>query len=276
MWSEFKKNYSTQTKGGGKMIKTKRERESLFVNLNKLNLLKKFRKMLNLQGGYHLRQEDGKFVPNFPSTSKDAPWAYVKIHPRLRCDVYHWVIFKQLGFIPSVCRNCWKVVVMPRNVVELFDLYELQREMGVPCKCGIEKRRTDTRLYGGYFYCQGKEEGLERYKQVREAVDKHLSPETNVILKRYCSEYEIGDGEKKGLGPSDELPDQTPEEKWMEDYVLDNFPSVGFGNPSPDHILANTMMEWIHWAFMHGDPTYKEFTGGNPLFPSAVTYHEKE
>lgn len=165
---------------------------------------------------------------------------------------------------------------MPRNVRELFDLYELQRETGVPCKCGIELRKTDQRLYGGYFYCQGLEEGQERYKQVRELVDERLSPETRVILKRYCTEYEIGDGSDIGFGASDKLPEMTDEEKALEDLALANFPPAGFGSPQPDHIIANTMMEWINHAWKHGDETYKEFTGGNPLFPSVVTYHKKE
>lgn len=259
------------------MINTKVDRENLFVNLNRLNLVKKFRdNILGARGGYYARPEDGKFVPRFPSAALDAPWVYVKVHQQLRCDVYHRVIFRHLKIIPSTCRSCWKVVVMPRTVVELFDLYELQKDTGVPCKCGIELRRTDTRLYGGYFYCQGEKEGLERYKQVRKLVSKHLSPKTNVILKRYCSEYEIGDGQDKGLGPSDELSDLTEDELWMENYILTNFPPAGFGMPQPDHIVSHAMMEWIHHAFKYGDDTYKVFTDGSPLFPSCVTYHEKK
>jgi len=258
------------------MINTKVDRENLFVNLNKINIVKKVRKLLGAKGGYHARVEDGKFVPNFPATSTDAPWIYVKMHPKLRCDIYHRIMFKHLKFVPSTCRSCFKIVVMPRNLVELFDLYELQREMGVPCKCGIELRRTDTRLYGGYFYTQGIDEGQERYKQVRALVDDRISSNVNVILKRYCSEYEIGDGESKGFGPSDELPEMTEDEINLENLVLETFPSVGFGLPQPDHIISNTMMEWIHHAYRYGDETYKEFTGGNPLFPSVVTYHEKE
>lgn len=258
------------------MINTKIDRENLFVRLNRLNLVKKFNDLLGAKGGYHARMEDGKFVPNFPSTATDAPWIYVKVHPQLRCDIYHRVIYKHLKMIPTMCRSCWKVVVMPRTLVELFDLYELQREFDVPSKCGTEQRRTDTRLYGGYFYCQGEKEGQERYKQVRALVNKQLSPKTNVILKRYCSEYEIGDGKEKGFGPSDELPELTEDEKWLEGYVLTNFPSVGFGMPQVDHIISHVMMEWIHHAYRHGDDTYKTFTGGEPLFPPVVTYHKKE
>jgi len=257
------------------MINTKRDRKNLFVNLNKINLPKKLKNIVGRNGRYVARPEDGKFIPKLRGTSTDAPWVYTKPHPHLRCDIYHWVIFRELGFVPSVCRDCWKVVAMPRTLVELFDLYELQKEMGVACKLGVERRRTDTRLYGGYFYCRSEEEGLERYKQVRAGVDEYLSPETNVILKRYCSEYEIGDGEKRGLGPSDQLPDLTDEEKKIEELVLDVFIDDGLQTPQPDWIVANTMMEWIHHAYMHGDPTYKEFTDSSPLFPSVVTYHEK-
>jgi hypothetical protein len=193
-----------------------------------------------------------------------------------RCDIYHRVFFNVLKHIHSYCRDCWKVVVRPRTLRELFDLYELQREMGVPCKCGIERRITTTGLYGGYFYCRGKEQGLERYKQVRELVDARLSPETGVLLKRYCTEYEIG---PNAQGPSDELPDLTAEEVAMEQYIEEKFPRVGYGTPQPDFVTANVMQEWIHYAYRYhactGDETYKEFTGGDPLFPPYVTFHNE-
>ena len=67
----------------------------------------------------------------------------------------------------------------------------------------------------------------------------------------------------------------TDEEKKIEELVLDVFIDDGLQTPQPDWIVANTMMEWIHHAYMHGDPTYKEFTDSSPLFPSVVTYHEK-
>jgi hypothetical protein len=259
------------------MINTKRDRKNLYLNLDKFNLVKKLKPLLSQGGGYHLRMEDGKFVPNNPSMADDAPWIYVKSADDARCDLYHRVFFNVLKHVPTYCRSCWKVVVRPRTLRELFDLYELQREIGVPCKCGIERRITTTSLYGGYFYCRSKEQGLERYAEVRELVDKHLSPETPVILKRYCTEYEIGPDSK---GPSDQVPDTTDEEKEFEQYVLDHFPRVGFGTPQPDFVIANVMMEWMHYAYRYhkatGDETYKEFTDGSPLFPPYVTYHEEK
>jgi hypothetical protein len=167
--------------------------------------------------------------------------------------------------------------VRPRTIVELFDLYELQKEMDVPSKCGVEPRETVHGLYGGYFYCRGKERGLERYKQVRELVDKHLSPEVSVTLKRYCTEFEIGAVGKDGgkhQGPSDQIGDVTQEERDMEIYIEAHFPDMGFQGAHPDHLVAATMMGWIKWAYQHGDSTWQELSE-EPLLSSVVTYHEE-
>ena len=253
------------------MINTRRDRKNLFLNLDRLNLIKKFKPLLN--NGYHLRMEDGKFVPNNPAMGEDAPWVYVQPAVDARCDVYHRVFFNVLHYVPSYCRQCYKVVVRPLNLVELFDLYEMQRDMGVPCKCGVERRPTTSSLYGGYFYNRGLEEGKVRYKEVRKLVNEQLSKKTPVILKRACTEFEIGPG---SYGPSDQWPECTEDELWFEKYALEHFPRVGFGTPQPDHVTADVMMQWIGHAYRYGDVTYKEFTDGSPLFPPYVTYHEKE
>jgi len=258
------------------MINTRKDRKNLYMRLDKINLVKKLAKILGPHGGYHLRMEDGKFVPNNPAMSEVTPWVYVKVTDDARCDIYHRIFFNVLEHVPSYCRNCWKVVVKPKTLKDLFDLYELMKQMGVPCKCGIERRKTTTSLYGGYFYCRGKTEGEKRYIEVKKIVDKFLSPDTPVILKRYCTEYEIGPGSK---GPSDQLPDVTPEEKEVEEYIIDKFPRVGFNAPQPDFVVAGVMMEWIHYAYQYhkatGDETFREFTDGENLFPPYVTYHDK-
>jgi len=209
-----------------------------------------------------------------PSMAIDSPWVYIKTAPGMRCDIYHRVLYNVLKIVPSRCRECWKVVVRPKTVEGLFELYEFQREMGVPCKCGIELRETVYGNYGGYFYCRGEAEGQERYREVKALVDEHLSElDTPVLLKRYCTEYEIG---KDALGPSNELPDMTDDEKWLEEYILDNFPSIGFGSPQPDHITANVMMEWVNLAYKNGDKTYASFTDGGPLFKPYIVYQKEK
>jgi len=104
-------------------------------------------------------------------------------------------------------------------------------------------------------------------------VDAHLSPETPVILKRYCTEFEIGEGSQ---GPSDQMPDVTFDEREMEIEVEALFPRVGFGTVQPDWITARVMKEWIVHAYRNGDARYKELTSGAPLFPPYVVYHNEE
>ena len=250
------------------MIDTKKDRKNLYLKLSEKDLISKYKSLLEKEG-YKLRVEDGKFVPKNIGSAYDVPWIYVKTDPRARCDIFHKVFHQIDKYVHSYCRNCYKVVVRPRNLVELFDLYEVQRSLDVPCKCGIERRQEVHGLYGGYFYNRGLEMGIERLAQVRELVAENLSTETPVFLKRYCTEFEIG---PLSLGRSDEMSDATKDEIEHELKVMSLFPSVGVSTPQSDEQIAHVMMSWIHWAYANGDETYKEFTDGNPLFDKYVTY----
>ena len=226
-----------------------------------MDYVTKFKPILEKQG-YKLRIEDGKFVPKNIGSAYDVPWVYVKSDLRARCDIYHMVFHQIEKHVHSYCRECYKVVVRPRTVVELFDLYEIQRNLDVHSKCGIERRDSVFGLYGGYFYNRGKEEGLKSLKMVRELVTRELSEKTPVFLKRYCTEYEIG---PLSLGPSNEMPDATQGEKEWEMEIMSLFPRVGASTPQSQHQIAHVMMGWIHWAYQNGDETYKVFTDGSPL-----------
>lgn len=259
------------------MINTKKDRKNLYMQLDRLQLINRLKPLLD-RAGYKLRIEDGKFVPGNPALGHDSPWVYVKsMDDNARCDVYHKVFYNLLDHIPSRCRKCWKVVIRPQTVVQLFDLYEYEVALDKPCKCGIELRKTVSGGYGGYFYNRSKEEGLERWAEVREWADAQRGPKMPVILKRYCTEFELGgQGGIKGQGPSDKTPDCTQEELDMEDYIIAHFPPVGFEGPQPEHVQAAVMQRWIRHAFEIGDLTYLELTGGEKLTADYVTYHPKE
>jgi len=253
------------------MLDTKKDRKNLYVKLSNIDLITKYKPLL--EKGYKLRVEDGKFVPRQIASAHEVPWVYVKTDPKSRCDIFHTVFHQIERYIPSYCRECYKVVVRPRNLIELFDLYEFQRRMDVPCKCGIERRESVKGLYGGYFYNRGLKEGLERLGEVRDLVDEYLSTDTPVFLKRYCTEFEVG---PLALGDSDKTPDATDMEKEWEMMVLSLFPRVGTNTPQSDVQIAYVMRTWIHFAYSNGDETYSEFTDGSPLFKPYITYKEIE
>ena len=235
------------------MINTRENRENLYLTLAQLDILTKIRPAI----------KDNKLY--------NVPWIYTQYMYEARCDIYHRVYHQQLHRLHSFCRDCWKVVIRPKNVVQLFDLYEFQKTLGHPCKCGFEARETVCGLWGGYFYNRSKEEALERFRQVREFADS-IDTSIPVIVKRYCTEFEIG---PLTLGPSNKLPDQTEEERKEEvriDNLLNNT-GPEYDKVQPDYVQAHIMRKWIHWAYQHGDLSYLELTGGNPLFPK---YHEEK
>lgn len=201
-------------------------------------------------------------------------WVYVNPKSYDNCCTVYTAIVEEVGFIPSPCLNCWKVVVKPFTLYELFKLYEFEKAytkdcMGTDrfCKCGIEERPWVNYNYGGYFYNDSKEQGLQRWKEVREAVDK-INPDIPVILKRYCTEFELK------LGPSD-LYEWTP---WMdkaEKMIFDaiDFTSMGENAVQPDYLIRHCMRKWIEFAYDRGDATALLFNENEPLYSPTITYH---
>lgn len=232
-------------------------------------------RMLLERGGYHLRDADGKIVAEM-HMAWEHPWHHVQSHGQLDCHTWHKIMFDVISmslpadrrFVPSECQNCFKVVVRPQSLKQLFALLEIQKKLGRPAKCGIETRDTVHGLYGGYFYNRGLEEGLECYAAVREAVDadKHMGADVPVILKRGCTEFE------HAIGPSDKW-EITEEQIAIEKKVNETFVRDVVDRKQPDHVIAHIHRSWIEFAWKYGDPTYAEFTGGKPIAPPYVTYH---
>lgn len=230
---------------------------------------------------YYLRASDGKIVcKTFPAWN--TPWHHVRHAIGLNCFLWHQLMFLNIfpripngnKWVPSDCHNCFKVVVRPQSLVGLHALLNLQKQLDYPSKCGAEVRPTVHGLYGGYFYNWSLEEGKEKWKLVRDAVNKtsHLGPETPVILKRACTEYEMR------IPNSDKW--QVYDDQIKAEAVIKNLIHQELDYPKQsDHQLIAVHKMWIEWAFQSGDPTYKEFTGDQPLYRPYVTYEhliEKE
>ena len=260
-------------------INTQKDRKNLYLRLSNMDITTKLMPLLKT-GAYYRRPSDGKYAIKNPAIPNNNPWVYTRTDPDARCGLYHQVFFNCLNHIHSYCRECYKVVVRPRNLVEQFDWYEVQRTiLDTPCKLGIERRDTVGSLYGAYHYFRGKKAGQEGYKYLRSLADEYLSKETPAILKRYCTEFEITESGENH--PSNKTPDITKDEKAWEESIENLFSEpdgikgiVGGGYPLD--MIAHVMKSWIHWAYQNGDQTYKEFTDGSPLFPPYVTYHEEK
>lgn len=239
-------------------INTKVDRENLYLRLCKMDTVTKIRPAVKL------------------SKVIDAPWVYVNQMHDADCHHYHQIYHQQLSRVHPRCLQCWKVVIRPTCLTpQMWDLYEFQKDLCKPSKLGFEGRPTVYGLWGGYFYNRSKEEGLERYHQVLEFA-KYYNPRPKVLLKRGCTEFELGP--RNPLGPSDKWEEPTEEEQEEQKQIdlLTITGNRGYATRQPDYAVAHVMRAWVHWAYQYGDETYAGVTGGSKLFPEYVTYHPKE
>lgn len=217
--------------------------------------------------GYHLGY-DGVYRRLGIAVGVETPWHHVKHLRTKKCLIDHNVKFNLFNYVPPRCLECWKVVVAPRTLKELFLLLEVEKGLNHPSKCGIELRYYTPRLYGGYFYNNSLDEGRATYERVRKAVSDHVSPEAPVILKRACTEYEMI------LGPS-VMWHMTPKQHEI-DTRLDSIIDITTPNTTGqnDECIAQVHSHWIEWAWKHGDKTVDEYLGGERLYPATMTYHD--
>lgn len=218
-------------------------------------------------GQLYLRLEDGKIDSPQPSMEWNIPWIFAEKSPERACVLWHRIMYGKFGMLPIWCRqNCWKVVVRPRTLEELFMLKELQEHIKTPSKCGIETRETVFGNYGGYFYTNSKEEGMDKLDQVRTEVGNHISPDIPIYLKLACTEFE------HTFGPSSQYKEPTIQEHKNEDTIRGCFISLTFDSMQPKHLKDYICQKWIHFAWDRGDPTARMFNKGESLFPDIVKY----
>lgn len=240
---------------------------------------------------YKLRDRDGKIEGSL-SQAIDTPWIHIK--PAVNSDgkqfdCYRWhkILFNMVSlkskapFVPSRCHQCWKVVVRPQTLEQLFDVEVMMRMMNRASKCGLELRDRVFGHYGGYWYNESMEEGRECYQAAAEEMKKRplLAPLLDkvdengrtmwLMLKRGCTEFEhaVGDSLHWKI---------TPEQMQVESLV--NYYVVGDDmiRQQPEHLQRHVHRRWIEYAFENADETVYKYTNGEPLYPAYRTYHQPE
>jgi len=224
-----------------------------------------------LKSGYVIDPSDLLIKKLASTVGWDGPWIfhiYDQENKETSCIKWHSIQFQHFGHIPLECFDCYKVVVRPKTVVDLIKLKDAQAELpkDISCKCGIELRHYTNALYGGYFYCRGIEQGLDRLDFVRSLVEEKGIDCHEVFLKRGCTEYEIK------YGRSDQW-EHDPIEREASAWIDKKFDKSCFKNPlhGPDE-EQTILHSWINFAFDKGDNSYLELTGGEPLYDPPIRY----
>lgn len=224
--------------------------------------------------------------PTGDSIGYDTNWLFVGHTVALRdCFLWHEVMFNHFRFakrpfVPSFCRfRCYKVVVKPRNFMEayvFFNLLNSSAGINADCanlhgKCGIDSRPYTDNPWGGFVYCDGLDEALEKYAIVRKLVDDHMEDGKNitVLVKRSCTEFE------REYGPTDGefWQNFSKEEKDFQTHIEDIFQGYWVPAVQPDWLKNKTILFWAKWANTHGDKSWVEYYGKDFLTMGAKTYH---
>lgn len=240
--------------------------KSKYQQLAWLDLSVKLKPMLD-SGELRIRPADGKIVndPDLESLHPNYPWLFVNFDtgpPQDECLRLHKIYFDRFNILPSRCLSCFKVVVSPQNLEEMFAMRKLMRDLNFPGKLGMEMRDYVRGLWKAFFYCNRIEHGIKRYNQVRRALKARDLGHLPVILKRGCTEYE------RDKGPSDNWDRLiTKQQLKIVEPFLDRWieVSVNSARAVPPWLSARIQYRWIEWAAANGDETYLKYTDGKVL-----------
>lgn len=222
-----------------------------------------------VDSGMLLKSEEGFYA--LPEQERGvSPWLQVGNIPHLDC-LFNFFLFDHAysgSAIPHGCKECFKVVVLPKTLRQLLALRSIQEKIECASKCGVEVDRVTTQdIYSGFFYCIGLGQAREIYRIVREAVnaDPVLGSDVQVHIKRGCTRFEIK------CGPSDKY-QFRPELPELEAYLKTRFRRSRPADSNEIKKRLSTFNLWIETAYRIGDDTYLDFTAGKRLYPKTVTY----
>ena len=188
----------------------------------------------------------------------------------------HYMVFNSHKAIPKYCFDCYKVLIAPRNVLELFKLLMIFDKIELPIdntrKCMVEERKYCSGTYKGYVFCRGMEEADEVLKIVQAAVHEDISPHVSVTIKRGCSEFEIDFPEytKMDNGPVmhynedwQEYEDKVDEFLAAKGYIKPDITAIRTSGPQPRYTPGEIlgMQYWTRYAATIGDTSYIKLIG---------------
>lgn len=251
------------------MGKTYHDNPRLLGELLQSDFIRKLEPLFKM--GWYICPEDGKLslMPGAHGIDPNTNWIHTNPDPNRPCRWYQ-LIFQNCDFIPTRCMSCWKVVVRPRSLFELLKLYELQTELVEKnptcwCKCGWEERPWTHGNYGGYFYNDSRAIGEQRLDQVRDAVNRNISRDIDVFLKRYCTEMEI----KYGDSLKYKRPDSADV---METAIIEGSYIERLSDPQPQYLRDHIMSKWILNAYAVGDSSALYYNEGKHIYPQVRKY----
>jgi hypothetical protein len=238
-------------------------------------------KQLIQSGAVFINHDTGLIEPRMKASEYDCNWLFCGNTTSLRdCYLWHQIMFRVFDIVPEFCRKrCYKVVVKVRNFMEAMQFYGLMNSSGcinaeltpIHGKVGMDERHYSDGAFNGFVYCDGPDNGLEKYSLIRKLVNDHMEDgeNINIILKRSCTEFE------KSYGPTDNefWNTEQPGHLDIERHLMDIFAPCWRCSTQPDWLKNKIVLRLAKWANSHGDKSWVDYFGQDFLTMKAVTYH---
>lgn len=184
----------------------------------------------------------------------------------------HMALFKHFNIIPKYCFNCYKVIIEPRTVIELFKIMMIFEKTAFPNdnsrKCLVEGRPKITGTYKGMVYCRSIEEGAEIIQMLQPIVSDEVSNNIPITLKRGCSEFALSYPAYTQIEQGAAPMEYKSEWKKLEDRadnsaVVNKIPNAKDTYNSPTYVLDDykVMLTWLKYAATIGDSSYLTISG---------------
>lgn len=203
----------------------------------------------------------------------ESPWLFIRDTLDNKCAVLFDIKYATFNLIPQYCRtSCFKVVIKPTTVYELFQVYEIMKKLDYFGKVGIDDRWYTEGLYAAFSYNETMEEAWEKWKVLRRLVSEQIGDHVKIAAKKGCTEME-------GKVPSDTwafVPDGQIELEAMIDEKLDN--TLMYMTQAP-WVIRKKFRTFCKEANRVGDLSYKgleHITGPlKGISIKSLTYHDK-
>ena len=201
---------------------------------------------------------DGRINPAKRVLSPDKPFRSANLIKHgydcsWEMDVLFEVVYR-MKLVPIRCLSCYKVLLKPTTLADVYRIEAFQQAGDYPCKVGMEIRPTVKRPWGAYWYTNSIEEGRERFREVRDWAKHGLFDDWKILLKRGCTEYE------QAVGPSDAW-EQEAGQVAIEAAVHHGVNHEPLVADQPPSIVENLHEQWEKWE---------------EIMKPYVTYHEKQ
>jgi len=227
------------------------------------------------QGKQNMPCSYGNYSGSLQIQRGNSPLLWKDAHPG--ACARHFAVFNKFEVIPKYCFECYKVLVEPRTVVELFKLLIVMEKINLlndnTRKVMVEGRVGITGAYKGYVYCRGLKEGGEVLDIVRQVVSDEISPDVHVVLKRGCSEFVLAHPAYSPKEP-DAVIMEYDEDWQVHEDSLDRELGINRDDPvrKPDNVAPYSPAEiwamcyWVRYAATIRDMSYLTLTG-YPVLP---------